>query len=50
VGPKVKSLIGFLEGGGSRGLITTPECLCRALAGETGTLVVPETGAGGDLS
>jgi carbamate kinase len=41
MGPKIKALIEFLDGGGSRGLITTPASLCRALAGETGTVVVP---------
>jgi len=35
-----KLLIEFLDGGGSRGLITAPASLCRALAGETGTVVV----------
>jgi carbamate kinase len=41
MGPKIKALIEFLDGGGSRGLITAPASLSRALAGETGTLVVP---------
>jgi carbamate kinase len=41
MGPKIKALIEFLDGGGSRGLITASGSLCRALAGETGTVVVP---------
>ncbi|WP_288049327.1 carbamate kinase [Acidiphilium sp.] len=41
MGPKIKALIAFLEGGGKQGLITSPEALGRALRGETGTLVVP---------
>ena len=41
MGPKIKALIAFLEGGGRQGLITTPAALGRALRGETGTLVVP---------
>ncbi len=41
MGPKIKALIAFLEGGGTRGLITSPAALGRALRGETGTLMVP---------
>jgi carbamate kinase len=41
MGPKIKALIEFLDGGGREGLITAPASLRRALAGETGTLVVP---------
>jgi carbamate kinase len=41
MGPKIKALIEFLDGGGTRGLITAPGSLCRALSGETGTMVVP---------
>ena len=41
MGPKIKALIEFLDGGGTRGLITAPASLCRALTGETGTMVVP---------
>ena len=41
MGPKIKALIEFLDGGGTRGLITAPASLCRALSGETGTMVVP---------
>jgi carbamate kinase len=41
MGPKIKALIEFLDGGGTRGLITAPGSLCRALSGETGTVMVP---------
>jgi carbamate kinase len=41
MGPKIQALIEFLEAGGSQGLITNPPNIGRALAGETGTLVVP---------
>lgn len=38
--PKVKAAIAFLEHGGSEALITNPESLERAVAGETGTRIV----------
>ena len=41
MGPKIKALIEFLDGGGMRGLITAPASLRRAISGETGTVVVP---------
>jgi carbamate kinase len=41
MGPKVEAAISFLEGGGSEVLITTPAALERAIAGETGTRIVP---------
>jgi carbamate kinase len=41
MGPKIKALIEFLDGGGARGLITASASLGRALAGEAGTVVVP---------
>lgn len=37
--PKIRAVVGFLERGGERALITTPEQVERALAGETGTLI-----------
>lgn len=37
MGPKVKAIIEYLEGGGSEGLITNPQNIGRALRGETGT-------------
>jgi carbamate kinase len=42
MGPKVEAAISFLERGGSEVLITTPAALERAIAGETGTRIVPE--------
>lgn len=42
MGPKVEAAISFLERGGSEVLITTPAALERAIAGETGTRIVPD--------
>jgi len=39
--PKIQACIWFLERGGQEALITNPENLERALAGETGTRIVP---------
>jgi carbamate kinase len=39
--PKIKAIVGFLEGGGKEALVTNPENIERALAGETGTRIVP---------
>ena len=39
--PKIRAIMGFLERGGKKALITSPECIERALAGETGTWIVP---------
>jgi carbamate kinase len=41
MGPKVQAIIWYLERGGSQALITNPENIARALAGETGTWLVP---------
>ena len=40
MGPKIAALIDFVGGGGREGLITNPQNLGRALAGQTGTRVV----------
>ncbi len=40
--PKIEAVISFLEQGGKQALITNPENLARALAGETGTWIVPD--------
>ena len=40
MGPKIRALIEYLEAGGKEGLITNPENIGRALAGETGTRIV----------
>ncbi len=37
MGPKVQAIIWYLEAGGKEALITTPENIEHALAGETGT-------------
>ncbi len=41
MGPKVQAIIWYLEAGGKEALITTPENIERALAGESGTRFVP---------
>ncbi len=45
MGPKIEAAISFLEHGGREVLITTPPALERAIAGETGTRVVPDASA-----
>jgi carbamate kinase len=40
MGPKIQALVDYLEAGGREGLITNPENIGRALAGETGTRIV----------
>jgi carbamate kinase len=42
MGPKVEAAVDFLARGGSEVLITTPAALERAIAGVTGTRVVPD--------
>ncbi len=42
MGPKIKAMIDFVAATGKTGLITDPPNLGRALAGETGTRVVPD--------
>jgi carbamate kinase len=39
--PKIEAVIGYLERGGGEAIITNPENVERALAGETGTHIVP---------
>lgn len=41
MGPKIEAIVSFLERGGKQAVITNPENLGRALAGETGTWLVP---------
>jgi carbamate kinase len=41
MGPKVESIISFLEGGGHRAVVTTPWNVLEALRGSTGTHFVP---------
>ncbi|TEU13570.1 MAG: carbamate kinase [Anaerolineales bacterium] len=39
--PKIKAIVDYLERGGKEALVTNPENIERALAGETGTRIVP---------
>jgi carbamate kinase len=39
--PKIQAIVDFLESGGKEALVTNPENIERALAGETGTRIVP---------
>jgi carbamate kinase len=39
--PKIQAIVDFLRAGGKQALITNPENIERALAGETGTWIVP---------
>jgi carbamate kinase len=40
--PKIEAVISFLEQGGEKALVTNPENIARALAGETGTWITPD--------
>jgi carbamate kinase len=42
MGPKVEAAVDFLARGGTEVLITTPAALERAIAGDTGTRIVPD--------
>jgi len=42
MGPKIQAVIGYLERGGKEAIITTPEKMERALAGEGGTHITRE--------
>jgi carbamate kinase len=42
MGPKIQAIVWYLERGGREALITNPENIERALAGETGTRIVPD--------
>ncbi len=41
MGPKIEAIVSYLERGGQLAVITNPENLGRAVAGETGTRIVP---------
>lgn len=41
--PKIAAIIWFLEAGGKQAIITCPENISRALKGETGTWIVPDS-------
>jgi carbamate kinase len=40
--PKIEAIIWFLENGGKEAIITNPENIGRALAGQTGTRIIPD--------
>jgi carbamate kinase len=40
--PKIRAVIEYLERGGKAALITMPEAITRALAGQTGTWILPD--------
>jgi carbamate kinase len=42
MGPKIEAVIGYLERGGSEAIITDPDNVERALAGQTGTHIVQD--------
>jgi carbamate kinase len=42
MGPKIKAIINYLERGGQAALITMPESIGKALAGQTGTWIIPD--------
>ncbi len=42
MGPKIQAALEYLERGGKAALITMPEAIERALAGETGTWILPD--------
>ena len=39
--PKMRAVVQFIENGGKEALITSPDCIERAVAGETGTRIRP---------
>jgi carbamate kinase len=42
MGPKIESVLRFLESGGSEAVITSYEHLCEAIAGNAGTHILPD--------
>jgi len=42
MGPKIQAVINYLERGGRAALITMPETIGKALAGQTGTWIMPD--------
>ena len=43
MGPKVESVLRFLESGGREAVITSYEHLCEAIAGKAGTHIIPDS-------
>jgi carbamate kinase len=42
MGPKVESVLRFLDGGGKESVITSYDHLCAAIDGTAGTCIVPD--------
>jgi carbamate kinase len=42
MGPKIEAALRYLKAGGKEVIITSPECIGRAVRGEAGTHVVPD--------
>ena len=42
MGPKMEAALLFVENGGHKSIITSPEEIGRALKGEAGTIIIPE--------
>jgi carbamate kinase len=42
MGPKIEAVVSYLERGGKEALITDPDSLERALAGQTGTRITQD--------
>jgi len=49
MGPKVESALYFLQAGGREVVITSYDHLCEAIAGRTGTHIVPDADADGNI-
>ncbi len=45
MGPKIGACIAFVEAGGEKAVISAPESVCEALAGNAGTAIVPNPGS-----
>jgi hypothetical protein len=45
MGPKVESVLRFLESGGKQAVITSYEHLCEAIDGNAGTSIYPDAAA-----
>lgn len=39
MGPKIRAAVEFVDAGGPEAIITSPECIAQALAGQTGTRI-----------
>ncbi|HUI85184.1 MAG TPA: carbamate kinase [Candidatus Binatia bacterium] len=50
MGPKIESVIYFLQKGGKEAVVTSFEYLCEAVAGRAGTRIVPDAGQLGETA